>query len=504
MYESTPQEVIDEESHPGVLADMLNSSSSSDDSSSSSSTDSDTSGSGSIATAGKKIKRVFKNRRRGNTNASSSSATGSGQQSALSSPTHTERKGSHEESLASKEASRRGSMLGAIASGDEADAEHDYFGNGPRVRDFVKTNTSKASNFPERKKRSKKHKKHQKKRRQLEDEKDGAEDESMVVLDAPQVQSPIQEETPHVGFADNVEVMEDQPGNTAPTKSSFNMRQLSSRANFPRPILPKMLSNNVFVTPAPVPVQTPRPAPAPRAQTTGAGIRRTSSLPDRLNKQISNTASRGASPFTARTDPLPPFQHQRQQLRKVRSKDSDDSNDSEEDKKPEMSRTAAVVLLLCSTALVAVCAEFMVDAIPDMIASNKSISQAFIGLIILPIVGNAAEHVTAVTVASKNKMDLAIGVAVGSSIQIALFVTPVVVLLGWILDSEMSLYFNLFETISLFVTAFVVNFLVLDGRSNYLEGSLLIAAYVIIALGAFFYPDAAHESTFGGGGGSGK
>ncbi|EME88854.1 uncharacterized protein MYCFIDRAFT_58079 [Pseudocercospora fijiensis CIRAD86] len=176
-----------------------------------------------------------------------------------------------------------------------------------------------------------------------------------------------------------------------------------------------------------------------------------------------------------------------------------DEFDDEEDGY-QMSRTAAVVLLLGSTALVAVCAEFMVDAIPIMIADSP-VSEAFIGLIILPIVGNAAEHVTAVTVAAKNKMDLAIGVAVGSSIQIALFVTPVVVLLGWILNTSMSLYFNLFETISLFVTVFVVNFLVLDGRSNYLEGSLLIAAYVIIAVAAFFYPSTAAQSAVVGGAG---
>lgn len=145
-----------------------------------------------------------------------------------------------------------------------------------------------------------------------------------------------------------------------------------------------------------------------------------------------------------------------------------------------MSRTAAVVMLLITTGLVAVCAEFLVDAIPDMTA-DSSVSQAFIGLIILPIVGNAAEHVTAVTVAAKNKMDLAIGVAVGSSIQIALFITPIVVILGWCMNKAMTLYFNLFETVSLFVTVFVVNFLVLDGKSNYLEGVLLMAAYIIIA-----------------------
>jgi Ca2+:H+ antiporter len=87
---------------------------------------------------------------------------------------------------------------------------------------------------------------------------------------------------------------------------------------------------------------------------------------------------------------------------------------------PVMSRTAAVVMLCISTALVAVCADFMSDAIEPMV-EHTNVSAAFIGLIILPIVGNAAEHVTAVTVAAKNKMDLAIGVAVGSSIQIGMF-----------------------------------------------------------------------------------
>ena len=72
-------------------------------------------------------------------------------------------------------------------------------------------------------------------------------------------------------------------------------------------------------------------------------------------------------------------------------------------------------------------------------------------------------------------------------------------LVGLVGIASHVLYFNLFETVSLFVTAFVVNFLVLDGRSNYLEGSLLIAAYVIIALGAFYYPSTGNENTFGGG-----
>jgi Ca2+:H+ antiporter len=152
---------------------------------------------------------------------------------------------------------------------------------------------------------------------------------------------------------------------------------------------------------------------------------------------------------------------------------------AEEADEPPMSQTASVILLLASTSLVALCAEFLVGSIQHLV-QNSPLSEAFIGLIILPIIGNAAEHVTAVTVAAKNKVDLALGVSLGSSIQIALFVTPVVVILGWILDKNMSLYFNLFETASLFLSTFIVNFLVLDGRSNYLEGALLCACYVII------------------------
>ncbi|KLU81346.1 calcium/proton exchanger [Magnaporthiopsis poae ATCC 64411] len=165
-----------------------------------------------------------------------------------------------------------------------------------------------------------------------------------------------------------------------------------------------------------------------------------------------------------------------------------------------MSTRAAVVLLLVSTALVAYCAELMVGAISDMLAMPTSpVGEAFIGLIVLPIVGNAAEHVTAITVALKNKLDLAIAVSIGSSIQIALFVTPFVVILGWTLDRGMTLRFTLFETVCLFLAAFIVNFLVLDGRSNYLEGALLLAAYIIIAVVAFYYPAAADSAAAAGG-----
>ncbi|KAI9680945.1 MAG: hypothetical protein M1829_001025 [Trizodia sp. TS-e1964] len=174
---------------------------------------------------------------------------------------------------------------------------------------------------------------------------------------------------------------------------------------------------------------------------------------------------------------------------------NDDSESANQEK--YLSLTSAVILLLCSTALVALCAEFLVGSINDLI-STGGVSEAFIGLIVLPIVGNAAEHVTAVVMAHKNKVDLALNVALGSSIQIALFVTPIVILLGWALQKDMTLYFSLFETVSLFAATFIVNFLVLDGRSNYLEGVLLCAAYVIIAVAAFFYPDSSEQASAGG------
>jgi len=106
-------------------------------------------------------------------------------------------------------------------------------------------------------------------------------------------------------------------------------------------------------------------------------------------------------------------------------------------------------------------------------------------MILLPIVGNAAEHLTAVTVSIKNKMDLAIGVAVGSSQQIDMMVTPLMVILGWIMGQEMTLYFQIFETAVLFMSVILVFALLNDGESNWLEGSMLMGVYLI--LGIAFY-----------------
>jgi len=119
-----------------------------------------------------------------------------------------------------------------------------------------------------------------------------------------------------------------------------------------------------------------------------------------------------------------------------------------------------------------VCAEFLVDSIDSLVATAH-ISKTFIGLILLPIVGNAAEHVTVVVVALKDKMYLAMGVAIGSSMQIALLVTPSLVILGWIIDRDMTLHFELFETVVFFLSVLVVTYVLIDGKSNRLEGTMV-------------------------------
>ncbi|PGH27219.1 calcium/proton exchanger [Polytolypa hystricis UAMH7299] len=161
---------------------------------------------------------------------------------------------------------------------------------------------------------------------------------------------------------------------------------------------------------------------------------------------------------------------------------------------PLISRTASIIVLIASTGMIGINAELLVTSI-NKLAKDGPISEAFIGLIIIPIAGNAAEHITAISVAAKDNMDLAIGVSIGSSIQIGLYITPLIVIIGWILGKNMGLLFNLFETISLVATVFVVNFMVLNGRTHYLKGVLLCACYIIIGVAACLYPSPDQETS---------
>lgn len=172
---------------------------------------------------------------------------------------------------------------------------------------------------------------------------------------------------------------------------------------------------------------------------------------------------------------------------------------SEKDEEiPELSLPTTVGLLVVVTFLIAVTAEWLVDSI-DGLASGGNISKEFIGLILLPIVGNAAEHATAVTVSVKDKLTLSLGVAVGSSIvssplpsdeherltliqQIALFVIPLTVILGWIIGRPLTMLFDPVESIVLFLSVLTVNYVVQDGKSNWLEGMILICLCVGISI----------------------
>ncbi|KAJ3149469.1 hypothetical protein HDU89_003833 [Geranomyces variabilis] len=160
---------------------------------------------------------------------------------------------------------------------------------------------------------------------------------------------------------------------------------------------------------------------------------------------------------------------------------------SEEEEEPNLTIGVSVALLITITLLVSVCGEYLVGSI-ESVAESWHLSKTFVGLIMLPIVGNAAEHVTAVTCAMRNKMDLVIGVAIGSSMQIALLVTPMCVIFGWIIDQPLSLAFSSFETAILFVSVFVVNSIIQDGKTNYLEGAMLLVAYCIVGWAFFVMP----------------
>ncbi|KAF9223872.1 calcium/proton exchanger [Gyrodon lividus] len=159
----------------------------------------------------------------------------------------------------------------------------------------------------------------------------------------------------------------------------------------------------------------------------------------------------------------------------------------EQVEEPQMSVAVSLGLLLVVTVLVAVTAEFLVDSINGM-TESAGIPKEFVGVILLPIVGNAAEHVTAVTVSVKDKLTLSLGVAVGSSIQIALFVIPFIVTLAWMLGKPLTLLFDPLQSIVLFLSVLTVNYVVQDGRSNWLEGMILMCLYLILCVTFWYYP----------------
>ena len=157
--------------------------------------------------------------------------------------------------------------------------------------------------------------------------------------------------------------------------------------------------------------------------------------------------------------------------------------DKEEGVKSKWSLKKSVLILVISTILIAIESEFLVDGI-DPITKSLGWSEFFVGIILIPIVGNAAEHSTAIVMALKDKMDVALEIAIGSSLQIILFVAPILIFLS-LLFTPMSIVFNEFELVALIASVVIVNRVSHDGESNWLEGIQLLAVYAIIAASFF-------------------
>ncbi len=154
---------------------------------------------------------------------------------------------------------------------------------------------------------------------------------------------------------------------------------------------------------------------------------------------------------------------------------------------PSWSVNKAVGALIISTIAIAYLSEILVGAVEPVVAA-LGISEFFLGIILIPIVGNIAEHVVAIQMALKNRMELSLAISLGSSLQIALFVAPLLVFISLLLGNPLTLTFNTFELIALFGAVLTSALIGLDGESNWLEGVQLLGVYVIIGIAFFFLP----------------
>jgi Ca2+:H+ antiporter len=149
------------------------------------------------------------------------------------------------------------------------------------------------------------------------------------------------------------------------------------------------------------------------------------------------------------------------------------------------SSTHALIVLVVAVGFIALLSEFLVGAV-EPVTESLGLSEFFLGIILIPLVGNAAEHFVAVQVAAKNKMDLALSIAVGSSLQIALFIAPLLVFISLAMGHPMPLEFTTYEILAVSAASLIAALVSLDGRSNWLEGAMLLVLYVILAVAFFF------------------
>jgi Ca2+:H+ antiporter len=157
-----------------------------------------------------------------------------------------------------------------------------------------------------------------------------------------------------------------------------------------------------------------------------------------------------------------------------------------EDDRPWKKQTAMIVLALATVAT-GIMSEVLVGALVPA-AESLGMTQIFVGVILVALVGNAAEHSTAVLVARKNHMDLSLGIAVGSSIQIAMFVAPVLVFISYLFGTPLNLIFTPFEVAAVTLSVLIVGFVAMDGESHWMEGVMLVGVYLILAIAFFFLP----------------
>ncbi|MDO4869722.1 MAG: calcium/proton exchanger [Bacillota bacterium] len=162
----------------------------------------------------------------------------------------------------------------------------------------------------------------------------------------------------------------------------------------------------------------------------------------------------------------------------------DETITTDDEEKPAMSLKAAIGLLVAATVCIAILSEIFVGTVEPM-AESAGMSKTFVGIILVPIIGNAAEHSTAIIMAIKNKMNAAVEIAVGSSLQIILFVVPVLILSS-LLFEPMSIVFTPFELVSVAASVIIADRVASDGESNWLEGLQLVATYLIIGAAFFF------------------
>jgi len=156
----------------------------------------------------------------------------------------------------------------------------------------------------------------------------------------------------------------------------------------------------------------------------------------------------------------------------------------------EWGRRKSTIILIVATALVALMSEVLVAAVEEA-SRTVGLTQVFVGVIVVAIVGNAAEHSTAVLMALKDKMDLSVGIALGSASQIALFVTPLLVLVSYARLEPMDLLFTPMEVLAIILAVIVARMVAEDGESNWLEGAMLLMVYVVLGLAFFFLPESA-------------